>query len=191
MHIVQGQLCVDDLNWGFRSAWAESSGKVGIVSNTRVEKILNAYWKPLLKRGRAIVPAAGWYEWTGQKKQKQPWHIHRADGGALFLASLAHFDSTADYKGANGFTLVTADAEHGMVSIHDRRPLVLTAEDARVWLDPEMSAEAAAEFLRSAALGAEAFSWYKVDRAVGSVYNQGPHLASAIGQELTAADQQA
>jgi putative SOS response-associated peptidase YedK len=30
--------------------------------NTRLDKMLNRYWKPLLKSGRAIVPAQGWYE---------------------------------------------------------------------------------------------------------------------------------
>jgi len=27
------------------------------------------------KSGRAIVPADGWYEWTGEAGKKQPWHI--------------------------------------------------------------------------------------------------------------------
>jgi len=180
MHVVDGALFVDDLFWGYRSAWAEASGKAPIASNTRMEKIQNAYWKPLLRKGRVIVPADGWYEWTGEKPHKQPWHIHRVDRAPLYLAGLASLDSTHQYKGANGFTLVTADAQGGMIDIHDRRPLVLTAEDALVWLDPDMPAEGAVEYLRSAALGQDAFAWYMVDRAVGNVRNQGQHLAEPL-----------
>lgn len=180
MHVAADGLFVDDLFWGYRSAWAEASGKAPIASNTRIEKVLNAYWKPLLKKGRIIVPADGWYEWTGEKPNKQPWHIHRHGSQPLYIAGLASFDSSHEHKGANGFTLVTADSEGGMIDIHDRRPLVLTAEDALVWLDPDMPAEEAAHFLRSSALGQEAFDWYMVDRSLGNVRNQGAHLAAPL-----------
>lgn len=83
-----GALFIDDVYWGYRSAWAETSGKIPMAINTRLHKILNRYWKPLLKGGRAIVPAKGWYEWTGDNGAKQPWHIHRADGAPLYLVAL-------------------------------------------------------------------------------------------------------
>lgn len=180
MHVVDQALIVDDLYWGYRSPWGEASGKVPISSNAKVEKIMGSYWKALLKRGRAVAPAQGWYEWTGEKPNKQPWHIHRVDGKPLYLAAVASLDSKDDYKGATGFALVTSGASGGMLDIHDRRPLVLTAEDALVWLDPKMAPDAAAEFLRGAALPPEAFSWHKVDRAVGNVRNQGAQLAMPI-----------
>jgi putative SOS response-associated peptidase YedK len=121
MHIEDDHLFIDDLHWGYRSAWAEASRKIPMAINTRLEKITNRYWKPLLKKGRAIVPAAGWYEWTGEKGQKQPWHIHRGDGAPLYLAALANFGPDTEAKTSNGFTIVTADAQGGLVDVHDRR----------------------------------------------------------------------
>lgn len=181
MHVESDALLIDDLHWGYRSAWAEASGKIPVAINTRLEKITNRYWKPLLTRGRAIVPAAGWYEWTGEKGKKQPWHIHRSDRAPLYLAALAHFAPDTDSKSVNGFTIVTADAEGGMVDVHDRRPVVLTAEDAAFWLDPALDAQQAEQFVRSVALGPEAFEWYMVDRAVGNVKNQGAELVLPVG----------
>lgn len=35
---------------------------------------------------------------------------------------------------AEGFLIVTAAADQGLVDIHDRRPLVLTPEAAREWM---------------------------------------------------------
>lgn len=178
LHVDDGALFLDDLHWGYRSAWAEASGKIPIAINTRLEKITNRYWSGLLKRGRAIVPADGWYEWTGEKGAKQPWHIHRTDREPLFLAALANFGAEAEYKAANGFTIVTADAQGGMVDVHDRRPVVLTAEDAAAWLEPDLPADQAEHLVRSLALGPEAFEWYMVDRAVGNVRSQGRDVAA-------------
>jgi putative SOS response-associated peptidase YedK len=173
-------LLADDMHWGYRSAWAEASGKVPMAINTRLEKIGNNYWKPLLKRGRVIVPANGWYEWTGEKGSKQPWHIHRGDGSPLYMAALANVAPANEHKASNGFTIVTADAQGGMVDVHDRRPVVLSAADAAVWLDPDLSAEQAQHLLNATALGLEYFEWYQVDRAVGNVRSQGPQLAAPI-----------
>ncbi|MDB5935345.1 MAG: hypothetical protein JWQ01_2689 [Massilia sp.] len=132
----------------------------------------------MLKRGRAIVPASGWYEWTGEKGAKQPWHVHRGDRAPIYMAALANVASSSQVKACNGYTIVTADAGGGLVDVHDRRPVVLSAEDAALWLD--LPAEQAEQFLRAVALGAESFDWYKVDRAVGNVRNQGPQLAMPI-----------
>lgn len=180
MHAEDDLLLVDDLHWGYRSAWAEASNKVPMAINTRLEKISGSYWKPLLKNGRAIVPANGWYEWTGEKGDKQPWHIHRADRGALYMPALANFAPETEHKASNGFTIVTADAQGGMVDVHDRRPVVLSAQDAAIWLSAETDAVAAEELLRSLALGPDNFEWYKVDRAVGNVRSQGPKLAEPL-----------
>jgi putative SOS response-associated peptidase YedK len=181
LHLDDSALFVDDVHWGYRSAWAKTSGQIPMAINTRLEKITNRYWKPLLKKGRALVPAAGWYEWTGEKGSKQPWHVHRKDGAPLYLAALANFGPPSEIKTANGFTIVTADAQGGMVDVHDRRPVVLTAADAALWLDPALLAEQAELLLRSMALGAGAFDWHMVDRAVGNVTRQGAQLAQPVG----------
>lgn len=180
LHAQDDLLLVDDLHWGYRSAWAEKSGRVPMSINTRLEKVTGSYWRTLLKNGRAVVPAQGWYEWTGEKGEKQPWHIHRADRAPQYMAALANFAPETEHKASNGFTIITADAEGGMVDVHDRRPVVLTAADAALWLNPEMDFMAAEELLRSLALGADKFDWYKVDRAVGNVRSQGPRLAQPL-----------
>lgn len=152
LHLDGGVLFVDDLHWGYRSAWAEASGQIPMAINTRLEKITNRYWKPLLKKGRAIVPAAGWYEWTGEKGSQRPWRIHRKDDGGLYLAALANFWPPSESKTANGFTIVTADAAGGMVDVQIPRPVVLTPQDAALGLDPSLVPEQAKLLLRSMAL---------------------------------------
>lgn len=175
----QGALFVDDVHWGYRSAWAEASNKIPMAINTRLDKITNRYWKPLLKAGRAIVPANGWYEWTGEKGSKQPWHIHRIDREPLYLAAL--FGRGAeDSKMTNGFTIVTAAAEGGLLDVHDRRPIVLNAVDAAIWMKQDLEPEEAVHILSALAAPAEEFAWHMVDKAIGNVRNQEARLAEPI-----------
>ncbi|WP_317202369.1 SOS response-associated peptidase [Janthinobacterium sp.] len=174
LHIAAGQRRIDDVFWGYRPAWAAAAtpapGKkrIPIAINARVEKLGGAYWKPLLRAGRGIVCASGWYEWTGEKGAKQAWRIHRKDREPLFLLALANFGPFKEHREEAGFVLVTADALGGMVDLHDRRPVAVGAADARRWLDPALTPDEAAHLARTAALAAELFEW----QPVGSELNR-------------------
>jgi putative SOS response-associated peptidase YedK len=178
----EGKLVLDDAFWSYQAAWAVS--KVPICSNTRLDKITNRYWGPLLKRGRAIVPANGWYEWTGEKPNKQPYHIHRKDRELLYIAALGNFAEAVpeQHKAATGFTLVTDDAVGGMVDVHDRRPVVFAAADAALWMDPATPPEMAEQLARTSSLGPEWFDWHKVSKAVGPASNEGQELAQPVAK---------
>jgi len=180
MHLQDGERRIDDVFWSYRARWAE--GKLPIMVNARMDKLTNRYWKPLLKKGRAIVPAEGWYEWTGEKGKKQPWHIHRKDRAPLFLLALANFGSFTENRAEAGFVLVTAAADEGMLDIHDRRPVVLDAADAELWLNPDLSPEEALDLARRAALPVDAFEWYKVTNAVNRPGAQDPQMALPLSE---------
>lgn len=180
MHMEDGQLVVDDLFWGYRARWAAE--KLPVAYNARLEKITNNYWGRLLKTGRALVPAHGWYEWTGEKGHRQPWHIHRKDREPIFMLALANFGPFKEHKAESGFVLVTQDAAGGLVDIHDRRPVCLNAADAAVWLDPELSTEQAEMLARSMALGPECFEWYKVSPELNRAGNDGENLIVPLAE---------
>jgi putative SOS response-associated peptidase YedK len=178
MHIQDGQLRVDDVFWSYRARWAE--GKVPICINARLEKLTNRYWQRLLKTGRAVVAAEGWYEWTGEKGSKQPWHIHRKDREPLYMLALANFGTFHENRAEAGFVLVTDDAAQGMLDIHDRKPVVLSAADAALWLDPALAPEQALQLARSTALPSDAFDWFRVSPAVNRAGNEGPQLVLPV-----------
>lgn len=175
LHVEGGALMLDDMFWGYQAPWA--TGKVPVARNARLDKITGRYWATLLKRGRCVVPASGWYEWTGDKGSKQAWHLHRADGKPLYLAALACFDAPESAsREARGFVLVTDDAQGGMVDIHDRRPVAFTAEDASSWMDPAMPPEMAEQLARQRALGPDAFAWHKETRDMNTRAKKAPPL---------------
>jgi putative SOS response-associated peptidase YedK len=180
-HVEDGAHRVDDVFWSYRPKWAE--GKIPIAINARLEKLGSSYWSRLLKNGRGIVPADGWYEWTGEKGHKQPWHIHRKDHAPLFLLALANFGPFEENRAEAGFVLVTDDASGGMLDIHDRRPVVMNAEDAALWMSPTLSPQQALELARHAAVPAEAFDWHKVSKKVNNASASGPQIALPIADD--------
>ena len=178
MHIEDDALAVDDLWWSYRPGWAK--GKIPIAVNAKIEKLASAYWRPLMTRGRAVVGASGWYEWTGEKGSKQPWHIHHHDHEPIFMLALANFGPAREAREETGFVLLTSESAGGMVDVHDRRPVVLSAADAHLWLDPDLSPLQAEELARSAALGVDEFEWYRVSTEVNRAGTDGPQLVVPI-----------
>lgn len=92
--------------------------------NARVETAASSrMFKPLWEHGRAICFADGWFEWKKEGNTKQPYFIQRKDGQPIFMAAIGR---TPFERGdhAEGFLIVTAAADRGLVDIHDRRPLV-------------------------------------------------------------------
>lgn len=187
-----GRPSIDRAHWGYRPSWADERG-MPMAINARVEKAATGrYFRPLWKRGRAIVPADGWYEWTGEKGHKQPWYIHLSDGGPMYLAALtnvkpgtAEQDDHAAHPdippaGIRGFVIVTAAADAGLLDVHDRRPVVLSPDDARLWMDPELPVEQAEHLARAMALPPEAFHWHEVGTEVNRVGRNGPELIAPM-----------
>jgi putative SOS response-associated peptidase YedK len=183
LHSLEGCIALDAIRWGHHTSWAKEK-RLPPSINATVEKARSPYWRSLWKTGRAIVPADGWFEWTGEKGDKQPWFIQEKGGRPLYICALTQFKPSAEEQryGA-GFALLTSEASGGMLDVHDRRPVVLSAEDAAMWMDLSWSAEQMEELVRTSALPAEAFEWRPVTREVNRVGNDGPHMIEAVTVE--------
>jgi len=95
---------------------------------------------------------------------------------------MAAIGSTPFERGdeAEGFLIVTAAADKGLVDIHDRRPLVLSPDAAREWMKQDVGGKEAAEIAADCSVPADQFIWHAVTRAVGNVNNQGNQLIQPI-----------
>ena len=82
--------------------------------------------------------------------------------------------------------IVTEDCEGGMVDIHDRRPVVLEPQDAWRWMDPETPVEEAAHIAQTRSLPSDAFTWWRVDRAVNRAdpFNNSRELLKPTGERV-------
>ena len=75
---------LDTFHWGLVPFWAKDPKVGNRMINARAETLAdkNAYKRPFARR-RCIVPADGFYEWTGRAGARQAVHIE-VRGGALF-----------------------------------------------------------------------------------------------------------
>ncbi|WP_397453716.1 SOS response-associated peptidase family protein [Pseudomonas lurida] len=178
LHTLEDGLHIDAVKWGWAPFWAK--GKRPDPINARVETVTTGkFFKQLWPNGRAIVPSEGWYEWVkdpDDPKKKQPYFIRLKSRRPMFFGALAQVNHGLEPHEGDGFVIITAASDQGMVDIHDRRPLVLTPEHANEWLDPGMTPSRAEEIAKEPCQRTEEFEWFPVGKAVGNVKNQGPEL---------------
>jgi len=178
---MEDGLHIDPVRWGWAPHWAK--GKRPDPINARVETVLGGkFFKQLWPGHRALVPSNGWYEWVQEpgEKRKQPYFIRLKSGKPVFYAALAQVHDGLEEHEGGGFVIITANSDQGMVDIHDRRPVALSPEHAREWLDPELSPERAEELAVDCCQSTEEFEWFKVSKDVGSVKNHGAYLVDPI-----------
>ncbi len=179
---VPGGLSVDRVRWGWSPFWAK--GKRPDPINARAETVMTGnFFKSLWPAGRAVAPANGWFEWIPDPtdaKRKQPYYISASDDEPLFFAALAEVHPGLEVDERDGFVIITAAADEGLVDIHDRKPLVLTPRVAREWLDPNTPPTRAAEIVQSGCRPAKDFKWHPVSKAIGNVRNQGEELIAPL-----------
>jgi putative SOS response-associated peptidase YedK len=83
-----------------------------------------------------VIPASGFYEWTGPSYARQPFWIHRRDGDLLFFAGLYQEAEKNDLGTQSAFTILTCAANSKLATIHDRMPVILSDRGADDWINP-------------------------------------------------------
>ena len=90
------------------------------------------------QRQRCVVPVSGFYEWLREGGSKVPHFVSAADDTGLLLAGL--WDRWTD-RGTGeileSFAIVTTAAHPEMEFLHHRQPVLLSADEARRWLNPD------------------------------------------------------
>ena len=182
LHLQGDLLHADPVRWGWRPHWAKDRAA---PINARVEKVAHGPFFRAIWPHRAITPVDNWFEWVDEGgPKKQPYLIRRRDGAPIYCAAIGQLPDADEGPGEHdGFVIITADSAGGMVDIHDRRPVVLTPEHAREWLDPDLAPERAEEIANECCQPTEDFEWYAVGKEVGNVKNQGAELLLPLSPE--------
>lgn len=137
------------MRWGLIPSWSDDMAIGAKLINARAETVAEKpAFRDAFRRRRCLVPADGFYEWQAVGgDRKQPYRIHRPDGGPFAFAGLWE-----QWQGAEGrvlsFTIVTTEANARLRPIHPRMPVILAPEDHAGWLDAAAPAEAAGGLLR-------------------------------------------
>ena len=127
------------MRWGLIPAWwKKSTREVPATFNARAESVMDKpMFRGAFKERRCIIPASGFYEWTGEKGAKQP-HLFTAADGSPLLAFAGLWDRWKDPATSEWIlssTIIVSGASARMEPYHDRMPVLLEAKDFDGWLD--------------------------------------------------------
>ncbi len=127
------------MRWGLVPCWWKKPlEQLPATFNARAETLgEKPMFRAAFKSRRCIVPASGFYEWTGEKGRKIPHYFSSADGLPLALAGL--WEQWCDPNGQEIFsaTIVVGAANGWMSLFHDRMPIFLSWSDAKDWIAGE------------------------------------------------------
>ena len=179
---MNGSRLVVEMGWGLVPSWAKDPTIGSRMINARVETAAEKpTFRRALSRRRCLLPADGYYEWLkpaagSGRTGKQPYYIHRTDGGLLAFAGLYEHWLGSDGSELLTAAILTGAATPDLARIHDRMPLTVAEAGRDAWLDPELqeSEEVMALLEREPVWTAR-----PVSTAVNSVRNNGGALIEA------------
>ena len=124
------------VRWGLIPGWVKDPRAFRMLINARSESAADKpSFRAALRHKRCLVPADGFYEWTGAAGAKRP-HLVRTRGhGPMALAGLYGNWLGADGSEIETMAILTTAANSTMARLHDRMPVIIAPEHFDVWLD--------------------------------------------------------
>lgn len=168
------------LRWGLVPFWAKDPAIGNRMINARAETVAEKpAFRAAFRRRRCLVLADGFYEWHKEGPAKIPYFITLANEQQFAFAGLwEHWRSKESEDEIESTTLITANANEFMSSLHHRMPVILEAESAERWLagDDEVIDYAVEHTPRLRA--------WPVRRNVNNPRNEGEDLIEPAGDVL-------
>jgi putative SOS response-associated peptidase YedK len=140
------------MRWGLLPSFVKDPKKFPTLINARSEEVLEKpSFRNAMRWRRCLIPADGFYEWTGPKGKRRPFLLRPHEPRLIAFAGL--YERWRDPRGGeiDTVTILTCPANSTVAALHDRMPVVLPPEQFEAWLDVKGTPAAAAiEALRPA-----------------------------------------
>lgn len=132
----EGKRVLHLLRWGLVPRWAKDPSIGAKLNNARGETVAEKpSFREAFKRRRCLVPASGFYEWKAEGKIKQPYYISLKSGEPMAMGGLWESWQAPTGDILRTVCIVTTGPNAVMAPIHDRMPVILSAEHWKDWLD--------------------------------------------------------
>lgn len=137
-------LALVPMRWGLIPGWWKKSRReVPSTFNARCETVAEKpMFRGAFRRQRCVIPASGFYEWETTPAGKLPWYFTPAAGPVLLIAAL--WERWRDIEAGEDLlsaTMIVTAANRFVSDLHDRMPVVLSADTARAWMRGDVGAD--------------------------------------------------
>jgi len=165
------------MRWGFLPHWYKTATDGPLLINARAESLAEKpAFRAAAKARRCLIPASGFYEWTkGEDGSRLPWYIHPAQDAPIAFAGIWQ-DWERDGTRLVTCAIVTCKANQSLEALHDRMPVIISADDHALWLGE--AGQGAARLMRPAP--DDLLMFHRVDPRVNSNRAQGADLIAAL-----------
>jgi putative SOS response-associated peptidase YedK len=173
------------VTWGLVPHWAKDPAIGNKLINARADTAAEKpSFRDSLRRRRCLLPADGFYEWKKLGKGKEPWLFRMRDGRPFALAGLwSTWKNPETHTNLETCTILTTTPNELVSTVHDRMPVILSAEHQERWLDTGAEGTPFTElFLPFSADQMEAFP---VSRRVNSPANEGPENIEPVSPAVS------
>ena len=125
------------LRWGLVPSWAKDikigNRMINAVSETAASK---PAFRSAFRRRRCLVLADGFFEWRKEGKRRVPLYFTQKSGEPMAFAGLWESWKSPDGEWVRSCTILTTAANSFIEPVHNRMPVILSAETEPLWLDP-------------------------------------------------------
>ena len=135
--VMDGEWRGETMRWGLVPSWAKDikigSRMINAVSETAASK---PAFRSAFRRRRCLVLADGFYEWRREGRQRFPMYFTQKSGEPMAFAGLWENWKSPEGEWVRSCTILTTEANFFIEPIHNRMPVILSAETEPLWLDP-------------------------------------------------------
>jgi putative SOS response-associated peptidase YedK len=134
-HSPEGKRVLHLLRWGLVPHWAKDPSIGAKLNNARGESVAEKpSFRDAFNRRRCLVPASGFFEWKTEGKVKQPYYISLRSNDPMAMGGIWESWRSPDGSILRTVCIVTVGPNAVMSPIHDRMPVILSAEHWQAWL---------------------------------------------------------
>lgn len=183
------ELCA--ARWGLIPHWWKRPEMPSLTFNSRSEDAASKpMWRHSFRHHRCLMPAEGWYEWRviesadpvggKSRKSKRPHFVYCPQDATIAFAALASRWTAPTGEVVLSCSILTTAAAPGIAMVHDRMPVVLTAQCFDRWIDRgQTDAQAVAEMISQARTD---LGHHAVSTMVNNARNNSPELLREIAE---------
>ena len=135
--VNEGERRSELMRWGLVPSWAKDikigSRMINAVSETAATK---PAFRSAFRRRRCLVLADGFFEWRKEGKKRFPMYFTPKSGEPMAFAGLWENWKSPDGEWIRSCSILTTAANSFIEPIHNRMPVILSAETEPLWLDP-------------------------------------------------------
>ncbi|MCP9916968.1 SOS response-associated peptidase [Cyanobium sp. ATX 6F1] len=123
--------------WGLLPDWVKDPAGANRSINARAETVdQKPSFRGAWRHRRCLLPADGFYEWSGAGAGRRPWLIRRQGGAPFWLGGLWERWIGADGSELESCCVLTTAPNALLAPIHQRMPVIIPDGLEQAWMAP-------------------------------------------------------